>query len=94
MPATNEDRIQDLLVQVRSLVQKLTPQAEQHRIADYEIVTSLIGAAEAVIGGLVDERVLLALDMLAEMLQSDLEELPVTTEPVASSPTVRSVLSA
>ena len=91
---TNEDKIQELLLQLRHLVQTLTSQAEPYRVGDYEVTSSLIAAAEAIMSGIVDERVLLALDMLAEMLAADLEDLPTDTTPVERTPTPRTVLSA
>jgi hypothetical protein len=91
---TNEEKIHDLLVAIRQLVQKWTPETEAYRVGDYELASSLVSAAEAVISGLTDERVLLALDMLTERLEADLADLPEDDTPVASSPTGRSVLSA
>jgi hypothetical protein len=75
MYRTNEAVIEDVLVQVREHIQRLMPHAEAYRVADYEIVSALLGAAEAVISGLIDERVLLALDILAETLHADLEDM-------------------
>ena len=95
MSTTNEDTIHDLLVSVRQLVQKLTPRAEKYRVGDYELASSLVSAAEAVISGLTDERVLLALDMLSERLEADLEDdSPEASAPAPSAPTGRPVLSA
>ena len=91
---TNEDKIQELLLQLRHLVHTLTPQAEPYRVGDYTLTSSLIAAAEAIISGIVDERVLLALDMLVEVMQADLEDLPADTTPVEILPTTRMVLSA
>jgi hypothetical protein len=75
MYTTNEEVIEDVLTQVREHVQRLMPHAEAHRVADYELVSTLLGAAEAVISGIIDERVLLALDILAETLHADLEDM-------------------
>jgi hypothetical protein len=75
MYRTNEEIIEDVLAQVRQQVQSLMPHAEAYRVADYEIVSTLVGAAEAVISGRIDERVLLALDILAETLHADLEDM-------------------
>jgi hypothetical protein len=75
MYRTNEDIIEDVLAQVRQQVQSLMPHAEAYRVADYELVSTLVGAAEAVISGRIDERVLLALDILAETLHADLEDM-------------------
>ena len=75
MYTTNEEVIGDVLAQIRQRVQSLMPHAEAHRVADYEIVSTLLGAAEAVISGIIDERVLLALDILAETLHADLEDM-------------------
>ncbi len=94
MSTTNEDKIRDLLVDIRQLVQTLTPHAEAYRVGDYELVSSLVSTAEAVISGRTDERVLLALDMLAERLQADLEEEPMASVPVVGDSMITTVLSA
>ncbi len=94
MAVTNEDTICDLLVDIRQLVQTLTPHANAYRVGDYELASSLISAAEAVSSGRTDERVLLALDMLAERLQADLEDEPTVSAPVFGDGAPTTVLSA
>ena len=72
----------------------MTPHAEAYRVGDYELASSLVSAAEAVISGRTDERVLLALDMLAERLQAELEDESATSAPVVGDSTPTTVLSA
>ena len=55
----------------------------------YELVSSLAAAAEAVLEGTIDERVMFALDLLAEVVEEDVDE---ETELVA--PALRRVSAA
>lgn len=83
--ATNEDKIHDLLVQIRQLVAALAPQAEAHRRADYELVSVLVAAAESSIYGMIDEPVLLALDMLSETLEAELADVSEPSSPESAA---------
>ena len=66
-------RLADLRAFARNLAGQRTTMANASM---YEAVSSLVAAAEALVEGIVDERTIVALDILAEVVGADLAAAP------------------
>ena len=72
-----EEQLYSQLASVRIYARHLAGQRNtQSGAGVYEAVSSLVAAAEAMVEGIVDERIVVALDILAEVLGADLAAAP------------------
>ena len=84
-----EEHLYHQLAGLRAFARELAGQGDTVAGAGvYEAVSSLVAAAEAFVEGIVDERIVVALDILAEVLGADLDGAP------AVSPGLRQVQAA
>ena len=83
-----EEQLYHHLAGLRACARTLAGQRNTQADAGvYEAVSSLVAAAEAMIEGIVDERIVVALDILSEVLGADLA-MP------AATPALRQVTAA
>jgi hypothetical protein len=74
---TAEDQLYRQLAGIRAFARDLAGQRTTPANASmYEAVSSLVAAAEAIMEGIVDERTIVALDILAEVVGADLAAAP------------------
>ena len=82
------EQIREQLTRIRHIVENLATQARPRQVDTYVMVSSLLEAAEAVLEDTVDERIVSALGVLADMLSAELDDDP------AAEPVIPFVLSA
>jgi hypothetical protein len=82
------EQIREQLTRIRHIVENLATQARPRQVDTYVMVSSLLEAAEAVLEDTVDERIVSALGVLADMLSAQLDDDP------AAEPVIPFVLSA
>lgn len=70
------EQIREQLTRIRHIVDNLAIQARPRQGHTYTMVSSLLEAAEAMLEGMVDERIVSALDVLADMLSAELDDEP------------------
>ena len=76
-PDPAEEQLYHQLGGLRALARELAGQRNTQAGATvYEAVSSLVAAAEALIEGIVDERIVVGLNVLSEVLSADLAAAP------------------
>jgi len=70
------EQIRLQLVRVRHIVERLAAQAEQGEADGYMMVSSLLEASEALLEGVIDDRTVSALDVLSDLLSSEMDDDP------------------
>ncbi|HYF63335.1 MAG TPA: hypothetical protein VD886_11010 [Herpetosiphonaceae bacterium] len=81
------EQVREQLTRIRDIVDDLATRAKPRQMDTYVMVSSLLEAAEALLEGTVDERIVSALGVLADMLSAELDGDP-------AEPDVPLVLSA
>lgn len=70
------EQIREQLTRIRDIVDNLAAHARPRQMDTYVMVSSLLEAAEALLEGSVDDRIVSALGVLADMLSAQLDDEP------------------